>query len=358
VTYPTGSFAPIDGDGTKPFDYIGVGEGHVFSCFSMDIRAVRQNEAGYSKLDLAAKHQKRVTLYLHRIIASALDRSPEVHEQVDHIDRNVENNNIKNLRAIPAVQNAFRQSSKEEQAALGYEPKTRYMKTPIVKHTCEKQADAWTDIGSLDDDFIPGLELSIVGNVRDKASKEYKEHTVNTDTGYHSITLYCDKNKPHIFSIHKLVGKVFNLHHEEHPVKNVSQDPRRFQTPTAHLYLTGAHIDPSKDHNLVIDHIDEVKSNNSVANLRFVTQRDNMIASSGKACTIFDPETNGRQDYRSISLAQDDVGHRFDMPGGKRGRYIIGKRKSKAMLWKGEIRKKLWFSFLDQIFFFYFIVNV
>jgi hypothetical protein len=85
----------------------------------MDIRAVRQNEAGYSKLDLAVKHQKRATLLLHRIIASAFDRSPEVHEQVDHIDRNVENNDIKNLRVISAVQNAFRQSSKEEQAALG-----------------------------------------------------------------------------------------------------------------------------------------------------------------------------------------------------------------------------------------------
>jgi hypothetical protein len=102
---------------------------------------------------------------------------------------------------------------------------------------------------------------------------EYKEQTLDTGTGYHHITIYCDKNKPHTFSIHKLIGKVFNLHYEENPVKDVSQDPRKFQVPTARLYLTGVHIDPKSDFSLVIDHIDGVKNNNNITNLRIVTQK-------------------------------------------------------------------------------------
>jgi hypothetical protein len=157
--------------------------------------------------------------------------------------------------------------------------------------------------------------------------------------------------KSRFYCIHKLIGKVFNLHYEEYPIKGVSQDPRKDKVQNAMLYLTGVHMDPKTDFTLVIDHIDGVKNNNDIRNLRLVTQRNNAIASQGKACVIFDPETDEWEEYRSITLAQDDLGYRFDMCGGKRGRCLVGKAKSKGILWKGHARKKLWFSYLDEVFF-------
>jgi hypothetical protein len=157
---------------------------------------------------------------------------------VDHIDRNSKNDSINNLRRLPASENIFRRSTKEEQANLGYEPKPKTKKVAAIKYQCEKEDSAWTDLGVVGGNNFPKLQFSIMADVRNKKTKKYEDHNVTLATGYRSITIRCDKNKTHTFSVHTLMRKVFKLHYEENPVKGVSTDPRKDQPQTASLYLT------------------------------------------------------------------------------------------------------------------------
>jgi hypothetical protein len=98
----------------------------------------------------------------------------------------------------------------------------------------------------------------------------------------------------------------------------------------------------------VVDHIDQVRTNNSVMNLRKITHAMNIISSQGRPCILLDSLTNERVNYRSKSLAREDVGYTFSLKDNPY-QYITGS-KGKGMHWKGIFRKKFWFSFKDEVF--------
>ncbi|KAI8879844.1 hypothetical protein K501DRAFT_276136 [Backusella circina FSU 941] len=327
-TYQEYHFLPVNDEEVNDFDYIRINEGHVFSCNLMDIISI--SNTVYKSLNLVSKDKKHILRKLHRLIASTFIRKPEPGEEVDHIDRNPSNNNASNLRFLPEKENRYRTSTIEEQTELGHIPTPLFGKMPIVKYLCELEDSAWTLIGEIGGYTCSGRELSIMGNIRKKDNKD--------------ILFGCGKIV--IFNTHRSMSKIFRLYFDDNPIKGVSRDPRKDQNPTASLYLTDPGVEPPHDEQIVVDHIDGVKTNNSVMNLRKVIHVMNTIASIAKPCILIYPHTNERVDYRAKSQASEAVGYDFSLKD-KPCQYITGP-KGKGMHWEGAFREKLWFSFKDE----------
>jgi hypothetical protein len=178
-----------------------------------------------------------------------------------------------------------------------------------------------------------------MGNLRHKGTHEYIQQQINLDTGYQELSLYCDDTHSYIYRVHVPMKKVFNLYYEEYPMKGISNDPRRHQDPTALLYSTGPPYSPN-DTSLVVYHIDEVKANNSVQNLRLCTQKMNMVASCGTPCALLNPVTYERKDCPALSYAVKAVGYDLKIRG-RRAMFLRDKLDSKGILWKGKVSQKL-----------------
>jgi hypothetical protein len=70
-------------------------------------RPLRQtpNQSGYNCVCLCMGNVKR-TKVVHRLVAKAFITNQENYPQVDHINRNTQDNSIKNLRWVTAIENA------------------------------------------------------------------------------------------------------------------------------------------------------------------------------------------------------------------------------------------------------------
>jgi hypothetical protein len=112
-------------------------------------------------------------------------------------------------------------------------------------------------------------------------------------------------------------------------------------------------MDLSSNKTLVVDHIGGMRDNNDIKNFRIVTQRNNLIAGFEKPCALIDPLTNEREEYRLLSLAADAIGYPFGLAGTPNGRYLVGKMKSKGIVWKGKLRKRVWVSFVNDYLLFW-----
>ena len=60
---------------------------------------------GYYQINLVAANGKRKKEYLHRLLALVFIDNPNNYPEVDHIDRNRENNSLSNLRWVSKSQN-------------------------------------------------------------------------------------------------------------------------------------------------------------------------------------------------------------------------------------------------------------
>lgn len=79
-------------------------EGRVWSIKSQ--RYLKQNtNGGYKRVCLMAPNGKKKFEYVHRLVALHFIDNPEGKTQVDHIDRNRENNTVENLRWVSVVEN-------------------------------------------------------------------------------------------------------------------------------------------------------------------------------------------------------------------------------------------------------------
>ena len=91
--------------------------------------------------------------------------------------------------------------------------------------------------------YYPNYEVSSVGSVRNKKGKLLSKHLYQ---GYYKVKL-CKDNKTKMFYIHKLVASAF------------------LQNP---------------DNKPTIDHIDRIRTNNMVSNLRWATRYEQSINKS------------------------------------------------------------------------------
>ena len=63
------------------------------------------NNKGYRMINIQAINGKRKGELIHRLVALHFIENPNGYPEVDHIDRNKENNNVENLRWVTHSEN-------------------------------------------------------------------------------------------------------------------------------------------------------------------------------------------------------------------------------------------------------------
>jgi hypothetical protein len=87
--------------------------GDVYSCMYNRLRSILQNDSGYKCISLV-NGQCRKKYLIHRLIAIQWIPNPDNYPEVDHIDRNINNNNIDNLRWVDRQTNRRNQDRYDE----------------------------------------------------------------------------------------------------------------------------------------------------------------------------------------------------------------------------------------------------
>ena len=80
-------------------------QGRVWSCKRNRYLSPFTNNSGYKQINIIAANGKRKGELVHRLVALAFIDNPDHLPEVDHIDRNKENNNVDNLRWITKSEN-------------------------------------------------------------------------------------------------------------------------------------------------------------------------------------------------------------------------------------------------------------
>jgi hypothetical protein len=88
--------------------------GEIYSCHYKKIMKHLTKSDGYLYVDLRDKDHNRHKAYIHRMIALQWIPNPNNLPEVDHIDRNKQNNNINNLRWVDRFINRQNQKRFEE----------------------------------------------------------------------------------------------------------------------------------------------------------------------------------------------------------------------------------------------------
>lgn len=91
-------------------DYILFKTGKIYSLITNKFLRLRHNNFGYVQLVLLINN-KRVNRLLHREIAKTFLPNPNNHVQVDHKDRDINNNQLSNLRWVSRSQNCLNRSA-------------------------------------------------------------------------------------------------------------------------------------------------------------------------------------------------------------------------------------------------------
>jgi len=107
-------------------DYILFKTGKIYSLITNKFLRLRHNNFGYIQLVLRVSN-KRVNRLLHREMAKTFLPNPNNHVQVDHKDRDINNNQLSNLRWVSRSQNCLNRESSFN--------KEKYIYVNKIKHS-------------------------------------------------------------------------------------------------------------------------------------------------------------------------------------------------------------------------------
>ena len=85
-------------------------QGKIFSCIYQKEMIQMTTNDGYKYVHLS-KFKKRSKGFIHRLLALQYIPNPENKPEIDHIDRNKQNNNIENLRWVSRLENCHNKTN-------------------------------------------------------------------------------------------------------------------------------------------------------------------------------------------------------------------------------------------------------
>ena len=183
------------------------------------------SEHGYKYYRLSKNGFKKM-FYAHRLVAEVFIENPNNLPVVNHKDGNKLNNNIENLEWVTQQDNMFH-AHKENLIA------------PVTKHEYYKE-----DLPNEEWKQIPNFHYSISSLGRVRNDETYLLLKPSLTCGYYKVRLSQDGAVTDIL-VHKLVYCVFN---------NIQEIPKGY----------------------IIDHINAIKIDNSLSNLRLLTLSENV----------------------------------------------------------------------------------
>jgi len=212
------------------------------------------NEDDYPTVGLY-KDKKNSIFKIHRLMAIHFIPNPENLPIVDHIDGDITNYSLENLRW----------STYSDNLKYAYESGARsreYKKADQSEIPGEKWAFLRTKTQSLNNRY----EVSSKGRIRIVLDGHIMSNRFHETTKYHSITLTCDDGRITLL-IHRLMAQAF--------IGDISE--------------------------MDVDHIDENRENNILENLRIVTRKNHQRDGKGIGVVIIRLSDNRFFEYRSLT---------------------------------------------------------
>jgi len=220
------------------------------------------------------KENKRHNNYINRLVFDSFVGIKNTKNHIDHIDRNILNNNITNLREATPQENALNRNERKRnimpimQYSLNDEfikewdspiiiQESLNIKSPNILKCCTgdrnqtggfkwkykniiKNLDEFKVVISDDGKIYSNYKINKNGTIINKKNRQL---TSNNTSGYYSIKLKSDCGVSKGFRIHRLVALTF--------IKN----PHNYE---------------------IVNHVDENKLNNNVDNLQWCTIKQNV----------------------------------------------------------------------------------
>ncbi|CAO3636528.1 unnamed protein product [Cunninghamella echinulata] len=249
--------------------------GRIFSLKSMNFQGLYLNKNGYYVVSLQPLPNTTYNLNstpVHKLVAyTYLGPRPSKEHDVDHINQLKLDNRLENLRYLRHNENAFRKRPE----AIKVQNNSDYnWGTPFEAHEMDSDENNWCNIDEAIGDNFSNYEISRSGNIRKTHSKEYIRYYTLLE--YKVVSLYGTDKLEYIHSVHRLVAKCFVINSNE-SVFNI------------------------------VDHIDRQRSNNVYTNLRWVTQKMNVMAAIGKKIKIEDIDDGENEVYDCVADAKKSL---------------------------------------------------
>ena len=230
-------------------------DGEVYNQNTKKILKGSIDENGYKYYRLSSNGRKKM-FYCHRLVATAFIENPNELPVVNHIDGNKLNNNVKNLEWVTYSENTQH-----------WKDNNIIQRKPTEYYLEDLPNEQWKK--------FKNYYVSSKGRIRHAIKNNLLKPSITC--GYYKVRL-SNNGLVEDFMIHQLVYKLFNNDY---------------------------------DKNLVIDHIDGNKLNNSVENLRQITLSENAYAalyetktnSSAKEVEQYDLDGNLLNIFRSTREA-------------------------------------------------------
>lgn len=175
-------------DNIKPSTYYVNMDGKVYSTISDSFLVIKPDDEGYIRLTLRDKNDKPKHYPLHRLVAYTFLGNPSgiVDAEVDHIDRNRENNNVLNLRWVSRTDNLSNRLYTKSKG-LTY-PDVHEICRRIASHDFDTLADLAKEYGVTREtisDIYRGRSWKLVSKLYNLQT--YKAAPTLSDSTVHSI---------------------------------------------------------------------------------------------------------------------------------------------------------------------------
>jgi hypothetical protein len=265
-------------------DFIISNKGKIFDKHKK-LMCCHKNQNRYITVRLHNNIENKNILYrVHRLVCETYLEKINGKNIVDHINRIRDDNNIKNLRWVTIKENNNNKNQKNI-----YENK---------KNIININDEEFKIINSLIYGNFSNYSISNYGKILNNKNNKYISQK-NTDEGYVRVTLNSDDNKKHSIYVHRIVCEIFN--------------------------------NKPENNKLVVNHIDENKSNNYYKNLEWVTIKKNNQHSKNKKISMLNDSNKVINTFDSITHAYNFLNKKYS---GNIQKQIKNNKKVYGYFWK------------------------